>query len=58
MENSNAYSCLAQQFIRWLDRSIFDLFLNGLKKTKLIYEARDAGISLFLPSQRAISDEV
>lgn len=58
MENSNAYSCLVQQFIRWLDRSIFDLFLNGLKKTKLIYEARDAGISLFLPSQRAISDEV
>uniref|UniRef100_A0A0M3I3Y0 C3H1-type domain-containing protein n=1 Tax=Ascaris lumbricoides TaxID=6252 RepID=A0A0M3I3Y0_ASCLU len=49
-ESKNAFESVGKSLIRWIDRSIFDLFVVGLKKTKMIFEAESAGISLVLPS--------
>uniref|UniRef100_A0A915ANF9 Uncharacterized protein n=2 Tax=Parascaris univalens TaxID=6257 RepID=A0A915ANF9_PARUN len=49
-ESKNTFECVGKSLIRWIDRSIFELFVVGLKKTKMIFEAESAGISLVLPS--------
>ncbi|KHN75429.1 Uncharacterized protein C18H10.09 [Toxocara canis] len=49
-ESKNAFESVGKSLIKWIDRSIFELFIAGLKKTKMIFEAENAGISLILPS--------
>lgn len=49
-EEKDAFESVGRQIIRWLDRSILDLFIKGLRKTKLVYEAESAGLSLVVPS--------
>ncbi|EFO23180.2 hypothetical protein LOAG_05307 [Loa loa] len=45
-EKCNTYVGLGKIFIRWLDRNIFRLFVEGLRKTKMITEAEKDGIKL------------
>lgn len=55
-EAKNAYECVGKTLLRWIDRSIFDLFVNGLKKTKLVVEAENAGISLVTPATVPVTE--
>ncbi|VDN26453.1 unnamed protein product [Gongylonema pulchrum] len=48
-EKNDAYMCVCKTFIRWLDRHIFELFIEGLRKTKIVREAEDEGILLHNP---------
>lgn len=41
--------CICKIFIRWLDHHIFELFLEGLRKTKIVVEAEREGITLHVP---------
>ncbi|VDK47551.1 unnamed protein product, partial [Cylicostephanus goldi] len=52
-ESKNAFEPIGKIFVRWLDRNIFDLFVAGLKKTKLVQEAEAAGIRLVVPNPEA-----
>lgn len=45
-EKCNAYVGVGKAFIRWLDHSILEFFIEGLRKTKLIVEAENEGIKL------------
>uniref|UniRef100_A0A915PEZ5 C3H1-type domain-containing protein n=1 Tax=Setaria digitata TaxID=48799 RepID=A0A915PEZ5_9BILA len=45
-EKCNSYIGLGKTFIRWLDHNIFDLFVEGLRRTKMIVEAENEGIKL------------
>ncbi|VDK82067.1 unnamed protein product, partial [Onchocerca ochengi] len=45
-EKCNTYIGIGKTFIRWLDRNILDLFVGGLRRTKLITEAEKEGITL------------
>uniref|UniRef100_A0A0N5AG60 C3H1-type domain-containing protein n=1 Tax=Syphacia muris TaxID=451379 RepID=A0A0N5AG60_9BILA len=46
----DVYETVSRKVVRWLDKSILHLFVDGLKKTKLVVEAESAGISLVMPS--------
>ncbi|CAJ0960396.1 unnamed protein product, partial [Mesorhabditis belari] len=46
MKTKNAYEGMAKTLLRWIDRNIFQLFLEGLRRTKLVFDASAAGISL------------
>ncbi|KHJ86319.1 hypothetical protein OESDEN_13935, partial [Oesophagostomum dentatum] len=48
-ESKNAFEPVGKLFVRWLDRNILSLFVEGLKKTKLVKEAEAAGIRLVVP---------
>ncbi|VDO45219.1 unnamed protein product, partial [Onchocerca flexuosa] len=45
-EKCNTYTGIGKTFIRWLDRNILDFFVDGLRRTKLIIEAEQEGITL------------
>ncbi|CAJ0605482.1 unnamed protein product [Cylicocyclus nassatus] len=49
-ETKNAFEPVGKIFVRWLDRNMFELFVAGLKKTKLVQEAEAAGIRLVVPN--------
>ncbi|RCN49295.1 hypothetical protein ANCCAN_04545 [Ancylostoma caninum] len=49
-ESKNAFEPFGKASIRWLDRNILSLFVAGLKKTKLVKEAEQAGIRLVVPN--------
>ncbi|KAL6736924.1 hypothetical protein Aduo_007224 [Ancylostoma duodenale] len=48
-ESKNAFEPVGKALIRWLDRNILSLFVAGLKKTKLVKDAEEAGIRLVVP---------
>ncbi|VDN06684.1 unnamed protein product, partial [Thelazia callipaeda] len=45
-DKRNSYIGVGKTLISWLDHNIFDLFVDGLRKTKLITDAEKEGISL------------
>ncbi|KAK6734829.1 hypothetical protein RB195_018176 [Necator americanus] len=49
-ESKNAYEPIGKILIRWIDNNILSVFVEGLKKTKLVREAEEAGIHLVVPS--------
>ncbi|CAJ0585531.1 unnamed protein product, partial [Mesorhabditis spiculigera] len=48
MEAADEYEGLAKVLLKWLDTHLFTLFLEGLRRTKLVLDASAAGISLVL----------
>uniref|UniRef100_A0A914UZC8 Nucleoporin NUP42 n=1 Tax=Plectus sambesii TaxID=2011161 RepID=A0A914UZC8_9BILA len=42
----NAFEPVMRTFLRWFDRSVLTLFIEGLRKTKMVVDAQSAGISL------------
>lgn len=53
-DGQNCYELVGKALIRWLDRSIFKLFVEGLKKTKMLFDAESAGISLVVPEEAPV----
>ncbi|MFH4982086.1 hypothetical protein AB6A40_008795 [Gnathostoma spinigerum] len=49
-DKNNAFDCVGRALIRWIDKKIFSLFVTGLRKTKLVLEAEQSGLSLIVPS--------
>ncbi|VDK74751.1 unnamed protein product [Litomosoides sigmodontis] len=54
-EKCNTYVSIGKTFIRWLDHNILEIFVEGLRRTKMIIEAEKEGIKLH---QASISNMV